>query len=466
VAALDVYVQHTGEVSFSASALSQKSLGTLQLVKLHPGYPEMINQFIATDPMRPAREVIDLARLASLNAGRGVVFVDHGWIGGILRHLNELAECLSEEGVIVSRLAPARDGDELKLTTLSSLDLPNLPSVPANDSRAIADLLARLALNFVHIHSLVAHKLENFERLISAVHDAGLRYHLTIHDYAPVCPRITMVDWGGSYCASPSPDHCRTCISKAGTEFGNVDIDDWRTAYGRVVDNADVVMVPDADVEARLRRYVDIKQPILVRPHQRWAAAAQPRLDARRRSPRERVVGVIGAIGPHKGSGVLLAMAGDIVSRKLPLRLKIYGYTDRVELERFDCVELTGRYQEADIDRIVKEDPCDMAFLPSVWPETYSYTLDIALALGLHPVCFDIGAVAARLTRLGVGTLLPLSLVYDVQALNDHLLMITPQPFALQPLGSQAWWGSQARYYGAEEQPRAAPTFAERQAAQ
>jgi hypothetical protein len=149
-----------------------------------------------------------------------------------------------------------------------------------------------------------------------------------------------------------------------------------------------------------------------------------------------------------------------------PIRLKIYGYTDRVELEQFDCVELTGRYQEGEIGRIVRENPCDLAFLPSVWPETYSYTLDIALGLGLHPVCFDIGAGAARLTRLGVGTLLPLSLIYDVQALNDHLLMIAPQPFALQPLGPRAWWGSQARYYGADAQDEAEPAFVHRSAAQ
>jgi hypothetical protein len=246
LAALDVYVQHTGEVSFSASALSQKNLGTMQLVKLHPEYPAMVDAFIQADPMRSAREAIDMARLTRLNAGRGVVFVDHGWIGGILRHLNELTECLGQEGVTVSRLAPINGGEELKLSALTPLDLPNLPSVPADDSGAIAELLKQLALDFVHVHSLVAHKLENFERLVEGIEAAGLAYHLTIHDYAPVCPRITMVDWGGSYCASPSPNHCRTCISKAGTEFGEVDIDEWRQAYARVVDSAEVVMVPDA----------------------------------------------------------------------------------------------------------------------------------------------------------------------------------------------------------------------------
>jgi len=68
---------------------------------------------------------------------------------------------------------------------------------------------------------------------------AGLQYRLTIHDYAPICPRITMVDWGGSYCASPSAQHCRLCIGKVGTQFGPVDIDDWRAAYARIVAGAE-----------------------------------------------------------------------------------------------------------------------------------------------------------------------------------------------------------------------------------
>ena len=36
-------------------------------------------------------------------------------------------------------------------------------------------------------------------------------------------------------------------------------------------------------------------------------------------------------------------------------------------------------------------------WLPSVWPETYSYTLSIALQAGLPVAAFDIGAMARRI---------------------------------------------------------------------
>jgi GT2 family glycosyltransferase/glycosyltransferase involved in cell wall biosynthesis len=447
VAALDVYVRHTGEVSFSSSASEQKDVGMRRLLELHPEYLDQVHAFIARDPLRPARQAVDLLRLRRLNAGRGALFIDHGWTGGIVRHLRELTAALAAEDVVVSRLTPGKDSETLELTSLSPLDLPNLPRLPASDSEAIADALRGLDLGFVHLHSLVAHKLENFRPLLDAIDAAGLRYHLTIHDYAPVCPRITMVDWGGSYCASPSRTHCRICIETVGTEFGKVDIDDWRAAYGEVVARADRLITPDQDVETRLRRYLDIPKPMKIRPHEVWARREAQPADKPRTVTRKRTVGIIGAIGPHKGSGVLLGLAGEITMRDLPLTLKLYGYSDRIELERFDCVEQTGPYQEADIERMIEEDPCDLAFLPAVWPETYSYTLDIALRLGLHPVCFDIGVGAARLKRLGIGTLLPLSLVYDVKTLSEALIAITPQAYALDALGPDAWWGSKARYY-------------------
>ena len=39
----------------------------------------------------------------------------------------------------------------------------------------------------------------------------------------------------------------------------------------------------------------------------------------------------------------------------------------------------------------------DNVKLPSVWPETYSYTLSIALQAGLPVAAFDIGAIARRI---------------------------------------------------------------------
>ena len=64
-----------------------------------------------------------------------------------------------------------------------------------------------------------------------------------------------------------------------------------------------------------------------------------------------------------------------------------------------------------------------MVWLPSVWPETYSYTLSIALQAGLPVAAFDIGAIARRLREVGLGdSLLPLSMATQSGRINDSFL--------------------------------------------
>jgi hypothetical protein len=61
----------------------------------------------------------------------------------------------------------------------------------------------------------------------------------------------------------------------------------------------------------------------------------------------------------------------------------------------------------------------DLGFLPSVWPETWCYSLSLLWQAGLWPVAFDLGAQGARVSARGVGTLLPAGL--PAARINDVL---------------------------------------------
>ena len=84
-------------------------------------------------------------------------------------------------------------------------------------------------------------------------------------------------------------------------------------------------------------------------------------------------------------------------------------------------VEVTGRYEEDEVLELLREQACHAFFLPSVWPETYCYTLSIAFHAGLPSLCFDIGAQAQRIRECG-GVVLPTKLWTDPAQINDHLL--------------------------------------------
>ena len=83
------------------------------------------------------------------------------------------------------------------------------------------------------------------------------------------------------------------------------------------------------------------------------------------------------------------------------------------------CLDVTGAYREPEAVALVRAQRCDLAFLPSIWPETWCFTLGVAWRAGLAVAAFDIGAPAERIRRSGRGAVLPLGL--PVAAVNDAL---------------------------------------------
>jgi hypothetical protein len=134
-------------------------------------------------------------------------------------------------------------------------------------------------------------------------------------------------------------------------------------------------------------------------------------------------VALIGAIGEHKGYRILLACARDARARRLPIEFVVIGYTENdAPLLATGKVFITGRYSDAEAPHLLQREEPDVAWLPSVWPETWCYTLDYALEAGLPILAFDLGAIAERLRAAGAGTLVPLGL--KPGQINDRLLQL------------------------------------------
>ncbi|MEJ0045039.1 MAG: glycosyltransferase [Rhodospirillales bacterium] len=132
-------------------------------------------------------------------------------------------------------------------------------------------------------------------------------------------------------------------------------------------------------------------------------------------------VAVIGAIGLEKGYHVLLACARDAAARGLALHFDVVGYTeDDTKLLETGCVSVTGPFEPGTSTRLLQAGAANIAFLPSIWPETWCYALSDAWDAGLDVAVFDIGTPAERVRRTGRGWVLPLNL--PPARVNDVLL--------------------------------------------
>ncbi|MGH7082230.1 MAG: glycosyltransferase, partial [Acetobacteraceae bacterium] len=144
-----------------------------------------------------------------------------------------------------------------------------------------------------------------------------------------------------------------------------------------------------------------------------------------RRFGRPRTVVVIGAIGTAKGYEVLLAVARDAASRGLAIRFVLIGYSrDDRRLLDTGRVFVTGQYDERELPGLIARERGDFAFLPSVWPETWCFTLSEAWRAGLDVAAFDLGTQATRIRATGRGWLVPLGL--SPAAINNALLALNP----------------------------------------
>jgi glycosyltransferase involved in cell wall biosynthesis len=333
------------------------------------------------------------------------LLVSHEGGGGTERHVRELAEALKAERVRPILVRPSGSGALLWEERDESWSVTWYRRTAPERGR-VKELLKLLTPVHAHIHHLM--KLPN--GLPDWFFDFGLTYDWTIHDYLAVCPRVHLNRADGSYCGEPDAAGCNTCLNRLGDYHGKAvteDITAWRKRFSRYLSRARRVFAPSEDVRQRLNRYFpDLK--ILVRPHfedlpERASLAASLR-------PGEPVrVAVLGSIVAVKGSERLMACARDARRRHLPLEFRVLGSTDRDgEFARLRNVHVSGPYRERDVfDRLTTE-RCHLAFLPSVWPETFMYTLSIAMAARLYTICFDLGAQAQRLRAWGWGRVLPL----------------------------------------------------------
>lgn len=132
-------------------------------------------------------------------------------------------------------------------------------------------------------------------------------------------------------------------------------------------------------------------------------------------------VAVIGSIGSIKGSAQLLAAAQDAAARNLPIEFVLVGSSNlEPQLLATGRVELTGPYFEHQVWNRLEQAACHIAWLPSIWPETYMYTLSVAQLGGFWPIVYNLGAQGQRVTESAYGD----SISIDIPAnqFNDLLV--------------------------------------------
>lgn len=429
VAAMGAYVAHKGGVSFrnATKALSLRNTGILK--RLYPGYQKMVLAHMAQDPAAPYRAALDEARLCHNQENkRSVLLISHAHGGGVAKQIEHTAANLRAQRInpllLTTTFPRSRSRTRYPWPSLlcagNPKDYPNLTFTLPGDLPRLLDLLRRLKTSWVELH----HTLGHHESVRSIAASLDIPQDIITHDYASFCPRVNLLTRPDKqtplrYCGEPDIASCVRCCQKdkAGI-FETLPVRQLLKRSQAEFATARRVVVPSVDMARRLSRHFPDLTPEITP----WENDSQPVTLRRPRNGKRRIA-IIGGIGPAKGFDVLLGCAKDARRRSLPIEYVVIGSSADDASLLNEGIMVTGAYKVEETLELIADLEPDLAFLPSICPETWGFVLSEAWRAGLYTVVFDLGAQAERVQATGRGAVLPLGL--PPERINNALLSIT-----------------------------------------
>jgi glycosyltransferase involved in cell wall biosynthesis len=288
----------------------------------------------------------------------------------------------------------------------------------------------------VHVH----HWIRLTENLVEIARDLEIPVVVTLHDFAPSCPRaFRMYAADGSPCfRETKPDNCGPCAHRWPwyDDAAMAQALSWFRRNSRAeLGRAGARLCASSAVAALIAKALDLDpQDFKVLP-----LGYEPRFSGRRARPSASGgslrVAYWGSVTERKGVAFLAAALERVRQTGAEVSLDVFGRIDRPELEaeiREAAGELSltlhGRYEYAEL----AEAEIDLAVFPSLCLETYGLVVDEAQELGLPIVVPAEGAMAERVA--GGGLSFPIG---DGEGLTAVLLRLAQDRDELERLRQQ-----------------------------
>lgn len=428
VLAPNLFVQHRDGASQVArpggerATLIARQLAVLE--QLHPGYHRLIAEHLGADPLREIRDVASLI-LAQRHSGKSAIVIVHNptLMGGSSIYLEQRLGKLRDEYFPIIFEVSEHSAALVADVPWGKVRLPIDLEFPPAFANFFRQLLTALNTESFFVNQLVGTDIWSVLGIIAA---SGIPYSYFVHDYFAACPTINLVRSDGSHCGGETDQTaCQRCLGKivAGQIDTPVQIGRWRSLFGAFLQGARSVIAPSTRAADLMRRYYP-NVTFTIEPH-RVSVPILHRYDPNFAADPILTIGVLGAIGAAKGSQILYSLAEAFVRFNYPCRIKVVGYTDRHEhpyRSSDGTFEVLGAYAVQDGARLLAEQRAALVLLPSIWPETFQYTADEALAAGFPVVAFNLGAAAERIKLSGGGWVLDDVHVLSIIGLIEQLL--------------------------------------------
>ena len=323
--------------------------------------------------------------------------------GGVNRHLRDIARSGTRPHLVWHA------GERAEVLQERDRYRPLDPSRIDEDPALLHEWLRAQGVGVVHLHSL---EPPARKRALHAREALGAGLLATLHEVLFVRPDAFEA---GADQAEPA----------------------WLAESARVLRGCDAVVAPSDYVADLARRHIPGLEVEVVpngsAPFAPLAASARPEFLAQR--PRHTVV-VLGAVGPHKGSDLLDALAAQLAGTGIAI--VVLGYLDRQVVPGWrspGTLFIHGPWSDEEVPALVEAYGAELGLFPNRAPETFSYALSDLWASGLPVLSTPHGALGERIRRHGGGWLLPAD--FDAATLARRLAELLGEGQELARVKSQ-----------------------------
>ena len=392
----NLFVEHRGGASFGAAQKQRLIAAHSGLISArYPKYDIEVQDYLRADPMLTPRLALALvwAGLQAEAAGEALpVYLAHQMRGGVEYHQNQLiaADIARLGAAVVLRVGGAARW-RLELHALTGVTQGE-----TDDFTLIQRLLQPLARRRVVYACGVGDSdpVTLPEHLLALCRDGDV-LEVLFHDYFALSPSFTLLDAAGQFDGVPGAHNRDPAHQSRRPDGSAVPLAQWRAAWGRLMARADRLVVFSQDSRQQvLQVWPELDGRLVVLPHRLHHSV--PQLTPRA-GPRP-VVAVLGNLNRPKGAALLAALGAALAADRLrdDLQVLVLGDIDPSE-PRHPAIAVLGEYKLAELPLLVRRHQITAWLIPSLWPETFSFTTHEALATGLPVFCLDLGAQAEAL---------------------------------------------------------------------